>query len=169
MIIMAYHDIARTHVGTLRQLGYSSVYNADDCKSRIIYSQDAKTLGNMAKKPLVFFLKSYELDLGTIKAVSQNNGAFAFPLSDFLMGGANTSFSIAKKLGMARLFIKACKKQGARVILCSLAQEEFMVPSARELVFFGVLLGMEEAKAKQAISLAPIYLEKEKIQEGMKE
>ncbi|MFA5106585.1 MAG: hypothetical protein WC506_06530 [Candidatus Micrarchaeia archaeon] len=164
---MAYYDIALTHIGTLRQLGYSSVYNANDCKSRIIYAADAKSLGNMAKKPLVFFLKSYELDPGAIKAVAQNNGAFAFPLSDFVMGGENRPFSIAKKLGMARLFIKACKKEGARVILCSMAREEFMAPSERELVFFGLLLGMEEAKAKQAISIANIYLEKEKpVQEG---
>ncbi len=162
LISMAYYDIARTHSGQLRPLGYAGIYRAEECKSRIIYSQNAKGLGNMAKKQLVFFLKSYELDEGTIKAVAQNSGAFAFPLSDFTAGPANPPALLAKKLGMARLFVKACQKQGARIMLCSMAQEEFMVPSARELVFFGLLLGLDEAQAKQAISIANIYLEKDK-------
>ncbi len=158
---MAYYDISRTHIGTMKQLGFSGIFDAASCKSRIIYSQDSKSLGNMAKKPLVFFLKSYELDLGTIKLVAQGKGAFAFPISDFTPGGENSAYALSRKLGMARLFAKACQKAGARIILCSMAQEEFMAPSVRELVFFGGLLGIEESISKQAITIAHLYLGKE--------
>ncbi len=156
---MAYYDICKVHVGIIRHLGFEKVYVSDSVKNRLIFSQDAKSLGNMAKKSLVFFLKSYELDLGTIKAVAQNNGAFAIAQSDFVFGNGNSDVSLAKKIGMARLFVKACRKEGARIILCSMASEEFMVPSARELVFFGLLLGIEESVSKQALSIANIYLE----------
>ncbi|MBM3229522.1 hypothetical protein FJZ26_03760 [Candidatus Parvarchaeota archaeon] len=155
---MEAYDISIVHVGNIGSLGFAKAYKLENVKNRTYRAKNAAQLGSIAKKPLVFFLDSFELDLPAIREVAKSGGAFAFPASYFSVPGEPPHF-VAQKLGMARQFAKLCLKYGARIVLCSLSQNEFQCLSAHELVLFAQLFGIPEQVAKASLKLPKLYFE----------
>ena len=156
---MPYYDIVQVHVGSFAKLGFDKAYKIEDVKNRTWHAKNALEIGNAARKPFVFFLDSYEVDLAAIKEVARGGGAFVIASSFFTATPSVPPYLLAQRIGMAQRFVKACLHNKARVLVCSMAKEEHMCLSAHELVLFGQALGIPQQVAKKSLELAKVYFE----------
>lgn len=136
--------------GLAGQKGISRLLQAQLLKNfrQVKSSEEAK--GIARTKNVLVYAPTYELDEGVYRDLQRNGGAVVFSFSDILH---ESGFRRAVLLSKMRLAFALCRKSGAGFVVCSLANEENGLRSAREIWAFMAVLGMGQHEKLHAEKL----------------
>ena len=88
---------------------------------------------------VLLYSPAYDFDAGICKDLKKSGGAVVFAFSDLL---AERGFRRAIALSKMRLLLSECRKAGAGVVVCTLAQDGDGLRNAREMSAFAHALGL---------------------------
>ena len=130
--------------------GANSICISQLPKNFFFSSMDAAQLLSGAKKCALIRSPQYDAQEGWVSAAAQSGCAIVFGVCD---AARLAGFKKAILVSKMRMLVAMCKKYGAKICVCSLAQKEYEARNEHERLCFAMYLGLERKEAKEAVGL----------------
>jgi len=136
--------------------GFSSFYNFDSIKTRVISVSNLEEALNYKNKKVLLVLQDYKFDEGAIRVIAEKkNVCFLIDLGRLVR---SNGISRAVAISKIRNFLRLCAKYGAYYTFASFAERESQIRTAEELIFMVSLFDLNKGQAKFALKMLKNYL-----------